>query len=130
MSYLMDFKLEQPYIMGQNLLTAEHGYAAFTAYLFEGSFAYDDIMFDISREGIFEGSKAWKRDTLEEVDINDYEKQYEKMLGLKAASRQVLEQDLIADYVTHEVEVPDKENKHQKTDKEKQAEANNEDKDK
>ena len=52
------------------------------------------------------------------------------MLGLKAASRQVLEQDLIADYVTHEVEVPDKENKHQKTDKEKQAEANNEDKDK
>lgn len=129
-SYLMDFKLEQPYIMGQNLLTAEHGYAAFTAYLFEGSFAYDDIIFDISREGIFEGSKAWKRDTLEEVDINDYEKQYEKMLGLKAASRQVLEQDLIADYVTHDVKVPDKDNKNQKTDKEKQAEANNEDRSK
>lgn len=130
MSYLMDFQLKQPYIMGQNLLTAEHGYAAFTAYLFEGSFAYDDIIFDISREGIFEGSKAWKRDTLKEVDIHKYEKQYEKMLGLKAASRQVLEQDLISDYVTHDVKVPDKNEKKTKADKEKQAEAKNENKNK
>lgn len=105
MAYLMDFELEQPYIMGQNLLTAEHGFAAFTAYLFEGSFAYDNVMFQISREGVFEGSTAWDRDTLKTLDISKYEEQYKRAVELKAASKQVLEQDLIADYVTHEVNI-------------------------
>lgn len=103
MAYLMDFEIEQPYLMGQNLLTAEHGFAAFTAYLFEGSFAYDNVMFQISREGVFEGSTAWDRDTLQILDIGKYEKQYERAIELKEASKQVLEQDLIADYVTHKV---------------------------
>ena len=96
---LMGLDIEQPYIMGQNLLTAEHGFAAFTAYLFDGSFAYDDVMFHISREGIFEGSKAWNRHTLEEVAIDEYKEEYEKAVELKAASEQIMEQDLIADYV-------------------------------
>ena len=52
------------------------------------------------------------------------------MLGLKAASRQVVEQDLISDYVTHNVKVPDKNEKKTKADKEKQAEAKNENKNK
>ena len=94
----MDFEMEQPYIMGQNLLMAEHGFAAFTAYLFEGSFAYDNIMFQISREGVFEGSNAWDRDKLETLDISKYEDQYQRAVELKEASRQVLEQDLISQY--------------------------------
>lgn len=99
MASLMDFDLEQPYVMGQNLLTAKDGFAAFTAYLFEGSFAYNDIMFEISREGIFEGSRAWNRNTLQEVDSSKYEKQYKHAVELKEASKQVMEQDLIRDYV-------------------------------
>lgn len=95
---LMNFNMEQPYIMGQNLLTAEHGFAAFTAYLFDGSFAYDNVMFQISREGIFEGSSAWDRNTFEEVNIQDYYEQYNKAISLKEASKQILEQDLIAQY--------------------------------
>lgn len=102
MAYLMDFEMEQPYIMGQNLLTAEHGFVAFTAYLFDGSFGYDNMMFQISREGVFEGSTAWDRDTLETLDIEKYKEQYERAVELKEASKQVLEQDLIGDYVTHE----------------------------
>ena len=98
MAALMNLDLEQPYIMGQNLLTAEHGFAAFTAYLFDGSFAYDDVMFQISREGIFEGSSAWNRKTLKEVNIEDYYEQYNKAVSLKEASKQILEQDLIAKY--------------------------------
>ena len=105
MASLMNFELEQPFVMGQNLLTAKDGFAAFTAYLFDGSFAYNDIMFQISREGIFEGSAAWNRNTLEAVDSRQYEKQYERAIELKEASRQVLEQDLIKDYITHKVPV-------------------------
>lgn len=99
MASLMNLNVEQPYIVGQNLLTAEHGFAAFTAYLFEGSFAYDHVMFQISREGIFEGSSAWDRNTLEQVDIEQYYEQYNKAISLKEASKQVLEQDLIAQYI-------------------------------
>lgn len=99
---LMNFKIEQPYIMGQNLLMTEHGFAAFTAYLFDGSFAYDNVMFKVSREGIFEGSTAWNRDNLEKVKIDEYYEQYQKALLLKAASKQVLEQNLIKDYVDRE----------------------------
>lgn len=98
MAELMNLKLEQPYIMGQNLLEAEHGFAAFTAYLFDGSFAYDDVMFQISREGIFDGSSAWNRNTLEKVEAKEYYEQYKKAVSLKEASKQVLEQDLIAQY--------------------------------
>lgn len=123
MAYLMDLKIDShPYIMGENLLTAEHGFAAFTAYLFEGSFAYDDIMFQISREGIFEGSSAWNRQTGAAVDISAYEQQYEKAVELKEASRQVLEQDLIAEYVTHQVEPAEILEEEQKQDKEREEE--------
>lgn len=122
MAYLMDFDMEQPYIMGQNLLTAEHGFAAFTAYLFEGSFAYDNVMFQISREGVFEGSTAWDRDTLETLDISQYEKQYERAIELKEASKQVLEQDLIGDYVTHKVNADGISNSDSEKDEEKDAE--------
>ena len=104
---LMGIEIQQPYIVGQDLLAADHGFAAFTAYLFDGSFACDDIMFQISREGIFEGSRAWNRKTLQEVDSSAYREQYEKALELKEASRQILEQDLISEYVQHQVEVGD-----------------------
>lgn len=122
MAYLMDFEMEQPYIMGQNLLTAEHGFAAFTAYLFEGSFAYDNVMFQISREGVFEGSAAWDRDTLKAFAIGKYEKQYERAIELKEASKQVLEQDLIADYVTHKVNIEGLSTSAPGKDEEKEAE--------
>lgn len=127
MAYLLDMQIEQPYVMGQNLLVAEHGFAAFTAYLFEGSFAYDDILFQISREGEFEGSRAWNRTTGEEVDISGYEEQYERAIELKEASRQVLEQDLIGDYVSHHV-VVEEENSDSQNDEEKKEEAQNESK--
>ena len=124
MAYLFDMELEQPYIMGENLLTAKHGFAAFTAYLFEGSFAYDNVMFQVSREGTFEDSRAWRRDTLKEVGIDKYKKQYKKAVKLKQASKQVLEQDLIADYVTHVVP-KQQQNTKRIVDVEKQQESEN-----
>lgn len=100
-SNLMGFKIDQPYILGQDLVNAKHGFVAFTAYLFDGSFASDDVMFEISREGIFEGSRAWKIGTNIELDINDYKQDYNKAIELKKASKDILEQNLISEYVTH-----------------------------
>lgn len=95
---LMNLNPEQPYILGQDLVNAKEGFAAFTAYLFEGSFVKDHVMFEVSREGIFEGSRAWDIDTGRELDASLYRADYDRALALKAASRNILEQNLLSDY--------------------------------
>ena len=44
---------DETFALGQDLTNATET-VAFTSYLFEGSFVKDDVMFQISREGIFE----------------------------------------------------------------------------
>ncbi|MCI8625614.1 MAG: LTA synthase family protein [Lachnospiraceae bacterium] len=100
---LMDLELDHPYILGRDLYNAEEGFVAFTAYLFEGSFAKDGVMFEISREGLFEGSRAWVIGTGEELDIENYYEDYEKAVKLKQTSKDILEQDLISNHVSHQV---------------------------
>lgn len=98
---IMGIDLDQSFVLGQDLTNAKEGFVAFTSYLFDGSFAWNDIIFEISREGIFEGSRAWKIGTNEEVDASLYKEQYEKALLLKQTSKEILEQDLIAEFVQH-----------------------------
>jgi phosphoglycerol transferase MdoB-like AlkP superfamily enzyme len=98
---IMDLPLDKTYILGQDLTNAKEGFVAFTSYLFDGSFATNDIIFEISREDIFEGSRAWKIGTNETVDAALYKEDYDKALLLKKTSEEILEQNLIADFVTH-----------------------------
>lgn len=100
---IMDIELDNPFVLGQDLANADHGFVAFTAYLFDGSFVYDDVMFEISREGIFEGSRAWNINTGEELDASLFRNEYEKAVNVKKASVDILEQNLI----THFEENPD-----------------------
>jgi phosphoglycerol transferase MdoB-like AlkP superfamily enzyme len=99
---IMGLTLDETFILGQDLANAKEGFVAFTSYLFEGSFAKDSIIFQISREEIFEGSRAWKIGTNEEVDASLYQEDYDKALLLKKTSEEILEQNLIANYITHE----------------------------
>lgn len=98
---IMGLTLDKTFILGQDLSNAKEGFVAFTSYLFEGSFATNDIIFEISREGIFEGSRAWKIGTNEQVDASLYQKEYDKAKLLKETSKEILEQNLIAKFVTH-----------------------------
>lgn len=102
MANIMGLTLDETFILGQDLANATDGFVAFTTYLFEGSFAENDAIFQISREGIFEGSRAWRIGTGELLDASLYQKDYEKALLLKKTSEEILEQDLIANYITHE----------------------------
>jgi lipoteichoic acid synthase len=99
---VMGLTLDKAFILGQDLANAENGFVAFTSYLFDGSFADNDIIFQISRGGIFEGSRAWRIGTNEMVDASLYAKEYEKALLLKKTSKEILDQNLIANYITHE----------------------------
>ncbi len=98
---IMGIKYDNTFVMGQDITNAKQGFVAFTSYLFEGSFATNDILFQISREGIFEGSRAWKIGTNIPVDASLYKEDYEKALLLKKTSKEILDQNLIADFVTH-----------------------------
>jgi len=99
---IMGLDIDQPYILGQDLVNAKDGFVAFTAYLFEGSFVHNNVMFDISREGVFDGSRAWDIETSKELDASLYEEDYNRAITLKNTSKEILEQDLIADYVDRE----------------------------
>ena len=98
---IMGLEYDNTFVMGQDLTNATDGYVAFTSYLFEGSFATNDIAFEVSREGIFEGSRAWKIGTNEQVDATKYKEEYEKALLLKKTSKEIMDQNLIAEYVKH-----------------------------
>jgi len=99
---IMGLSLDETLFLGQDLVNADEGFVAFTAYLFEGSFAKDDVMFQISREGIFENSRAWIIGTDEEVDIEPYREYYEKAILLKKTSKEILEQNLMDKYVNND----------------------------
>jgi lipoteichoic acid synthase len=99
---IMGLEFNQPYILGQDLSNATDGFVAFTAYLFEGSFIHNDTMFEISREGVFDGSRAWKIGTDEPVDASTYEADYNKAITIKKTSEEILNQDLISNYIHRE----------------------------
>lgn len=99
---IMGLDINQPYILGQDLVNATDGFVAFTAYLFEGSFVHNNVMFEISREGVFEGSRAWVVGSHKSLDAAQYEADYDRAITLKNTSKQILDQNLIADYVTHD----------------------------
>ena len=96
---IMGIDINQPYILGQDLENAKDGFVAFTAYLFGGSFVHNNVMFEISREGVFEGSRAWDINTHQPLDASRYEEDYNRAITLKETSKEILDQNLIADYV-------------------------------
>lgn len=98
---IMGLTLDQSFVLGQDLSNATDGFVAFTTYMLEGSFATNEIMFEISRGGTFEGSRAWKIGTNEQVDANLYQEDYDKAVLLKKTSEEIMDQNLISQYVIH-----------------------------
>lgn len=92
---IMGLNLDDSLILGQDLVNTDNGFVAFTTYLFEGSFANNDVIFQMSRENIFEDSRAWLIGTNEEVDVLQYREEYDKAVLLKKTSKEILEQDLM-----------------------------------
>ncbi|HPU62567.1 MAG TPA: LTA synthase family protein [Mobilitalea sp.] len=101
---IMGLSLDDTLYLGQDLINTDDGFVAFTAYLFEGSFANNEVMFQISREGIFENSRAWIIGTNQEVDIEPYKEYYEKAILLKKTSEEILEQNLMKKFVENLIE--------------------------
>ncbi|WP_324824250.1 LTA synthase family protein [Sinanaerobacter sp. ZZT-01] len=72
-SYLLGLEHLDTLYLGQNLLTAKSGFVFEQTHLLKGSFINDDIVFEMSRDGVFSHSKAWRLDDGSEVDVSPYE---------------------------------------------------------
>ncbi len=98
---LMGIPNDNYLIFGQDLINAEEGIAAFQAYTAFGSFISEDFVFEMSREYIFNKSRAWDRETGEPVDVNLCYKQYNEVKEEFAASKYILDHNLLADARTY-----------------------------
>lgn len=82
-------------MMGQDLLNTEDYYTLFQTYMVTGSFIEGDVVFEMSRDGIFEHSRAWNRVTKEPVDVETCRDGYERALYEIEYSRFLLENDKV-----------------------------------
>ncbi|MTI46222.1 LTA synthase family protein [Sporosalibacterium faouarense] len=77
---------------GRDLLNSEKGFVANQYYIPKGSFIDDDIVFEMSKDGIYENSRAWDRKTKEPIDIEKCRE------GYLRAMREIKESNFLSDY--------------------------------
>jgi len=84
-------------MFGQDLNNATEGFVAQQTYMLKGSYISNDVIFSMSRDGIFEHSRAWNIETREPVDINDCREGYERAIDEINKSNYILSNDLLKD---------------------------------
>lgn len=94
-SNLLGVDINNKYIFGRDLVNVQEGFVASITYMLRGSFIADNVLFEISREGIFDSSKAWNLETYNPIEIDGLEHYYKKALHLVDTSKYVLDNNLI-----------------------------------
>ena len=101
-SNIMNLEIPQPYIFGKDIVNVtdqKDSFVASVTYLLEGSFVWNNIMYQIGRDGTFEGGRAWNTDTGEEVALTkELKEQSERAKRLVQLSKIALDQNLMSDY--------------------------------
>ncbi|MGI6748420.1 MAG: LTA synthase family protein [Anaerovoracaceae bacterium] len=93
--YLLGIEELNTLYLGQNLFTAESGFAPGQTHLLKGSFIKDDIVFEISRDGVFENSRAYNRITRKGLDITDLRDEYLRAKSIVELSDFYLKNDVL-----------------------------------
>lgn len=94
-AYLLGVEKLDTLYLGQNLLTAESGFVAFQMHMLKGSFIMDDIVFEMSRDGVFENSSVKNRITGEKLNTADYYDEYLKAIEKIELAAFYLENDVL-----------------------------------
>ncbi len=94
-SYLLGMEQLDTIYLGRNLFTAESGFVAGQTHMLKGSFIKDDLVFEVSRDGVFENSRAYNRLTREEVSIRGLEEEYLKAKEIVELSDFYLRNDVL-----------------------------------
>lgn len=94
-AYLMGFDSLDTIYLGHNLLTIDSGFVAEQTYMTKGSFFQDDIVYEMSRDGVFENGRAWNKKTGESVPVKDCYEGYLRSMGLINTSEYMLKNDVL-----------------------------------
>ncbi len=95
LAYIMGVEKLNTLYLGQNLFEAQSGFAVGQTHLLKGSFVLDDVVFEISRDGVFESSRAWNRITRQPIDIAPLKEYYLRAMNVVELSRFYLEKDVL-----------------------------------
>lgn len=97
---ILGIENKKGYMMGKDLVNSEdYNYVAPQRVLRRGSFIDEDIIFNISRDGIFENSTARDRKTRRKLDVNPYRDTYDMIIGDISKSDFILANNLLEDIV-------------------------------
>ena len=94
-AYLMGFDSLDTVYLGHNLLTIDSGFVAEQTYMTKGSFLSDDIIYEMSRDGVFKNGRAWNPKTGKSVPIKDCYDGYMRSMGLINTSEYILKNDVL-----------------------------------
>lgn len=90
--------IENEYVtFGQDILNTNLGFMASQTFMGPGSFIAGDIVYEASKDELFESGCAYIRDTLEEVELSGLEDYYEYALNQLQLSKRVTETDAVHD---------------------------------
>ena len=95
MAYLMGFETLDTVYLGQNLINATHGFVAEQCYLPKGSFLQDDVMYIMSKDGVFENGEAKNIKTGESVPLELCKEGYLQSLAIINDSEFSLSNDVL-----------------------------------
>lgn len=96
-AYLMGFDTLDTVYFGHNLLTVPSGFVAEQCYMPKGSFIRDNIIFEMSKDGVFDHSKAWNRLTGESIPLSGCYADYQRSMNVINASEGILKNDTLRD---------------------------------
>ncbi len=85
------------FMVGQDLLNTKDFFTIIQTYMIRGSFIKDDIVFEMSRDGVYENSRAYNKKTRQEVDLDECRDTYERVLRELDYCNYILENNKIID---------------------------------
>lgn len=92
---LMGIDSEKAIMLGQDLNNASEGFVAHQTYMLKGSYFDDYVALEMSRDGVFENSRAWYIKNQQSVNVELCRKNYERALEEIGRSEYILRNNLI-----------------------------------
>ncbi len=86
-----DLDLSESVTFGQDLLNTDEGFVATVAYMLQGSFIKDGVLYEIGRDGTFEGGRAIDLYTHKPVNLDGLEEYSQKAVTMTEMSKYILE---------------------------------------
>lgn len=99
---IMGLENEKGYMVGKDLVNHEgYSYVAPQSILRKGSFVDKDVIFNISRDGIFKNSEVTDRKTREKLNVEDFREKYENVIDEINKSDIILKNNLLKNVIAN-----------------------------